>query len=140
MELTDFFETSILLGYYKNILSEKQREYMIDHFEMDYSLSEIAKKHNISRQAVYDNIKRGIAILKEYEEKLGSYKRDMEMKKELEELKIEHSKNTASPYVTASFGLIFVDLLTYANKDITSEEIITAVRAAERPMPCCCVR
>ncbi len=92
MELTDFFETSILLGYYKNILSEKQREYMIDHFEMDYSLSEIAKKHNISRQAVYDNIKRGIAILKEYEEKLGFYKRDMEMKKELEELKEKYSE------------------------------------------------
>jgi uncharacterized protein len=91
MELTDFFETSILLGYYKNILSEKQREYMIDHFEMDYSLSEIAKKHNISRQAVYDNIKRGIAILKEYEEKLGFYKRDMEMKKELEDLKESYS-------------------------------------------------
>lgn len=91
MELNDFFETSILLGYYKNILSEKQREYMIDHFEMDYSLSEIAKKHNISRQAVYDNIKRGIAILKEYEEKLGFYKRDMEMKKELEDLKESYS-------------------------------------------------
>ncbi len=91
MELNDFFETSILLGYYKNILSEKQREYMIDHFEMDYSLSEIAKKHNISRQAVYDNIKRGIAILKEYEEKLGFYKRDMEMKEELEELKVNYS-------------------------------------------------
>lgn len=92
MELNDFFETSILLGYYKNILSEKQREYMIDHFEMDYSLSEIAKKHNISRQAVYDNIKRGIAILKEYEEKLGFYKRDMEMKEELEELKANYSE------------------------------------------------
>lgn len=91
MELNDFFETSILLGYYKNILSEKQREYMIDHFEMDYSLSEIAKKHNISRQAVYDNIKRGISILKEYEEKLGFYKRDMEMKKELEDLKESYS-------------------------------------------------
>ena len=91
MELNDFFETSILLWYYKNILSEKQREYMIDHFEMDYSLSEIAKKHNISRQAVYDNIKRGIAILKEYEEKLGFYKRDMEMKKELEDLKESYS-------------------------------------------------
>ena len=92
MELNDFFETSILLGYYKNILSEKQREYMIDHFEMDYSLSEIAKKHNISRQAVYDNIKRGILILKEYEEKLGFYKRDMELRDELEDLRESYSE------------------------------------------------
>ena len=92
MELLDFCELSILMGYYKNLLSEKQKEYMIDHFEMDYSLSEIAKKHNISRQAVYDNIKRGIAILKEYEEKLGFYKRDMEMKEELENLKADYSE------------------------------------------------
>ena len=65
---------------------------MIDHFEMDYSLSEIAKKHNISRQAVYDNIKRGILILKEYEEKLGFYKRDMELRDELEDLRESYSE------------------------------------------------
>ena len=39
MELDDFFELSILLGYYKNLLSEKQKEYMIDHFEKVLSKS-----------------------------------------------------------------------------------------------------
>lgn len=93
MELLDFCELSILMGYYKNLLSEKQKEYMIDHFEMDYSLSEIAKKHGISRQAVYENIKRGIVSLREYEEKLGFYARDMEIKRALERLKESYSES-----------------------------------------------
>ena len=69
MELSEFLEVSTLLDYYKNLLSDKQREYLVNHFEEDLSLSEIAKNNNVSRQAVYDNIKRGIKLLKEYEEK-----------------------------------------------------------------------
>lgn len=37
----------------------------------DYSLGEIAEHLNISRQGVYDNIKRGRAMLDRMEEKLG---------------------------------------------------------------------
>ena len=44
MELDEFLEVSILLGYYQNLLSDRQREYMVKHFELDYSLSEIAKE------------------------------------------------------------------------------------------------
>lgn len=36
----------------------------------DYSLGEIAEEYDVSRQAVYDNIKRTEAMLEEYEEKL----------------------------------------------------------------------
>jgi hypothetical protein len=80
-------ETSILLGYYKNLLSDKQKEYMLKHFEGDYSLSEIAKEASVSRQAVYDNIKRGIKILKDYEARLNMYERDKHIIALLEELK-----------------------------------------------------
>ena len=55
MELDEFLEVSTLLDYYKNLLSDKQREYLINHFEDDLSLSEIAKNNDVSRQAVYDN-------------------------------------------------------------------------------------
>lgn len=82
-------EVSILLDYYKNLLSDKQKEYLIEHFEEDLSLSEIAKKYNISRQAVYDNIKRGIKILREYEVKIGFYRREKELYEELEQLKAD---------------------------------------------------
>lgn len=91
MELKEFMDTSILLGYYKNLLSDKQKEYMIKHFELDYSLSEIAKESDVSRQAVYDNIRRGIKILKDYEKKLGLYERDKKILKELKLLRKELS-------------------------------------------------
>lgn len=87
MELDEFLEVSTLLDYYKNLLSDKQREYLINHFEDDLSLSEIAKNNDVSRQAVYDNIKRGIKLLKDYEEKLGFHEREKQVYQGLLELK-----------------------------------------------------
>lgn len=87
MELDEFLEVSTLLDYYKNLLSDKQREYLINHFEDDLSLSEIAKNNDVSRQAAYDNIKRGIKLLKDYEEKLGFHKKEKQVYQELLELK-----------------------------------------------------
>ncbi len=87
MELDEFLEVSTLLYYYKNLLSDKQREYLINHFEDDLSLSEIAKNNDVSRQAVYDNIKRGIKLLKDYEEKLGFHEKEKQVYQELLELK-----------------------------------------------------
>ena len=87
MELDEFLEVSLLLDYYKNLLSDKQKEYMLEHFEEDLSLSEIAKNHNVSRQAVYDNIRRGMKILKTYEEKIGFCQREREFMDSLDELR-----------------------------------------------------
>ncbi|MGL4867338.1 MAG: YlxM family DNA-binding protein [Cetobacterium sp.] len=77
----------MLLDYYSNLLSDRQKEYLLEHFEGDLSLTEIGKKYNITRQAVYDNIRRGIKILRDYEEKIGFYKRDVELLKQLNNLK-----------------------------------------------------
>lgn len=87
MELDEIYEISLLLDYYRNLLSDRQKEYLIEHFEEDLSLSEIAKKYNVSRQAVYDNIKRGVKILREYEEKIGFYRREREIYQELKNLR-----------------------------------------------------
>jgi len=104
MELKEFLEISILLGYYGNLLSDKQRTYMDEHFEDDYSLSEIAKSHGISRQAVYDNIKRGIKILRGYEEKIGFLKREKEIRQSLKELKEDYSESKLDSLI-ASFDI-----------------------------------
>lgn len=71
---------------YKNLLSEKQKEYLIEHFEEDYSLSEIATTHNVSRQAVSDNIKRGIKVLNDYEKKLKMFEQKRKLREKLESL------------------------------------------------------
>lgn len=103
MELDEMLEVSILLDYYQNLLSDKQKEYLLEHFENDLSLSEIGKKYNVSRQAVYDNIRRGITILREYEEKIGCYRRDKLLLKELEKLRSDLSVENLEKFIEENF-------------------------------------
>ena len=71
---------SILLGIYGSLLTERQLEILEDYYNNDMSLSEIAEKFDISRQAVLDNVKKGEKKLEEYEEKLHILK-DQEIRK-----------------------------------------------------------
>jgi uncharacterized protein len=59
-----------LYDFYYSLLTPKQQSYMSLYYLDDYSLGEIAEEYGVSRQAVYDNIKRTEAMLEEYEEKL----------------------------------------------------------------------
>lgn len=92
MILDKFVEIANLFEIYSSLLSEKQKEYLEDHFENDLSLSEIAKNNNVSRQAVYDNIKRGIALLYDYEDKLKFYQIKKNIREELMNLKENYTK------------------------------------------------
>ncbi|MBF1191382.1 YlxM family DNA-binding protein [Fusobacterium periodonticum] len=87
MILDEFIEIANLLEIYSPLLSEKQREYLEDHFENDLSISEIAKNNNVSRQAIFDNIKRGVALLYEYENKLKFYQIKQDIREKLIDLK-----------------------------------------------------
>ncbi|MEN2766476.1 putative DNA-binding protein [Ornithinibacillus xuwenensis] len=64
-----------LLDFYQALLTPKQRNYMEMYYLEDYSLGEISEEANVSRQAVYDNIKRTEAMLESYEEKLHLYQK-----------------------------------------------------------------
>lgn len=92
MILDKFVEIANLFEIYSSLLSEKQKEYLEDHFENDLSLSEIAKNNNVSRQAIYDNIKRGIALLYDYEDKLKFYQIKKNIREELMNLKKNYTK------------------------------------------------
>ena len=70
-------EISILLDLYKNLLTDKQIDFLNDYYNNDYSLSEIAENDSITRQAVRDIIKKGENKLFEYEEKLGLMKKQI---------------------------------------------------------------
>ncbi len=59
-----------LYDFYHSLLTPKQRSYMSLYYLDDFSLGEIAEEYEVSRQAVYDNIKRTEAMLEEYEAKL----------------------------------------------------------------------
>ncbi len=69
------------------------RMYYLD----DWSLGEIAEHFEVSRQAVYDNIRRTEALLEEYEEKLSLLGRYQERNRLLKQLRtlIEDGKESA---------------------------------------------
>ncbi|OJG19535.1 transcriptional regulator [Enterococcus canis] len=62
-----------LFEFYSTLLTEKQMNYMELYYADDFSLGEIAEEFSVSRQAVYDNIKRTERLLEDYERKLHLY-------------------------------------------------------------------
>lgn len=66
---------SMLLDFYGELLTEKQRECFDLHYNEDLSLSEIAEQSGISRQGVWDNIRRAEAAMKDMERKTGLVRR-----------------------------------------------------------------
>ena len=77
---------SLLLDFYGELLTDKQRECCELHFNEDLSLAEIAEQCGVSRQGVWDNIRRGTAALEQIEEKTGLIRRFAETQKGLDEL------------------------------------------------------
>ena len=59
-----------LYDLYSNLLTEKQRNYFEDYYYMDLSISEISENYSISRNGVYDQIKKVVNTLKKIEEAL----------------------------------------------------------------------
>ena len=80
-------ELSLLLDFYGELLSEKVRGATELYYNDDLSLSEVAEDMGITRQGVRDLIKRAEGNLYGYEQKLGLYKRFLEMQKGLGTLK-----------------------------------------------------
>ena len=65
----DSLELILLFDYYGDVLTERQKQCFDLHYNQDLSLGEIAQELHISRQAVYDNLSRTEALLKNMEEK-----------------------------------------------------------------------
>ncbi len=84
--MLDRLELSILLDYYGELLTEKQRAIMNLYYNDDLSLSEIAEINNTSRQAIYDLIKRCYNQLENYEGKLALMKNDLEIANKKKEI------------------------------------------------------
>lgn len=73
MEVEKTNRMNALFECYATLLTQKQMNYMELYYADDYSLGEIAEEYEVSRQAVYDNIKRTEKILEDYERKLHIY-------------------------------------------------------------------
>ncbi|WP_077326141.1 putative DNA-binding protein [Virgibacillus siamensis] len=81
-----------LFDFYQELLTPKQRNYMEMYYLEDYSLGEISELLQVSRQAVYDNIRRTEKMLESYESKLKLYSKFQER----QEILIKLDKETAA--------------------------------------------
>lgn len=61
---------NFLFDFYDTLLTEKQQNVIRYYFQDDYTLGEISALSGISRQAVYEHVKRAETVLEEYESKL----------------------------------------------------------------------
>ena len=80
-------EVSLLLDFYGDMLTEKQRSMVEDYYNDDLTLAEIAENEGISRQGVRDSIKRAEAQMLEMEERLGLSRRFREMCAQAQEIR-----------------------------------------------------
>lgn len=60
-----------LYDLYGNLLTDKQKLYFEHYFQEDYSLQEIAELYQISRNAVFDHLKKVEEHLSGFEQKLN---------------------------------------------------------------------
>jgi len=84
--MDDVYEITLLLDFYGQLLTKRQNEILDLHYNNDFSLGEISEHLGITRQGVYDNVKRGKAILMEYEKKLGLVERFANQKNSIQEV------------------------------------------------------
>ena len=85
-KLDQLYELSLLYDFYGALLKDHQREIFEDYVLNDLSLSEIASQQDISRQGVYDIIKRCSKQLTEYERKLNLIAKFNNTKKRVNEI------------------------------------------------------
>ena len=95
-------EQGLLYEFYGELLTEHQRQIYEDVVFNDMSLSEIAEEQGISRQGVYDLVKRCDKILSGYEEKLKlveKFNRTKKMVEEIKQLAVQYKQSGESSLI-----------------------------------------
>ena len=82
-------DRALLLDFYGELLTDKQKEYCDLHWNEDYSLAEIAELGGLSRQGVWDILRRAEATLRDMEEKTGIVRRHLDRKAQIAEIRKE---------------------------------------------------
>jgi predicted DNA-binding protein YlxM (UPF0122 family) len=65
----------MLLDFYGDLLTERQRFYMQCYYNENLTLAEIGAHEGVTRQAIRDMLSRSVKLLEDYEEKVGACKR-----------------------------------------------------------------
>lgn len=73
----DVFER-LLFDFYGELLTDKQKKILDYYYNDDYNLAEIGDLVHVTRQGVYDSVKRAKGMMRDYEAKLGLLTRFIE--------------------------------------------------------------
>ncbi|RXT15085.1 putative DNA-binding protein [Ammoniphilus sp. CFH 90114] len=77
---------NLLFDFYGPILKDRQRQFLEMYYREDLTLSEIAEVMEVTRQAVYDQVKRTEIVLEQYEDKLQLLSRYQERQSRINRL------------------------------------------------------
>ena len=84
--LEKILRISLLYDFYGTLLTKKQQQCLELHYFSDLSLAEIGDQIHVSRQAVYDLVKRAEQILEDYELKMGLVARYQQERQTINEI------------------------------------------------------
>ncbi|MDD4796477.1 MAG: YlxM family DNA-binding protein [Eubacteriales bacterium] len=76
---------ALLMDFYGELLTPRQRDALHMHYEEDMSLAEIAQGLDITRQGVHDALKRGETALGTYEARLGLVSRYQKVQRAIQQ-------------------------------------------------------
>lgn len=84
--MDDLFEKTLLYDFYGELLTDNQKCIYEMHHSDDFSLGEISEQMKISRQGVFDTLKRCEHQLNHYEEKLQLVAKFVQNKTRVQEI------------------------------------------------------
>ena len=114
----------LLLDFYGEMLTDKQREIIESYYYDDLSLGEIGEARGISRQGARDAIKRSETELIEMEKRLGLVKRFKEMEAALTRIcdcAIEIREKNAAASADPDIDSLALDILDTTAKLVEEE-------------------
>lgn len=80
---------ALLFDFYGELLTDKQKEYFDLRYNEDYSLAEIAELGGLSRQGVWDILRRAEETMRRMEEKTGIVRRYLERRAQIAAIRRE---------------------------------------------------
>lgn len=91
--LDKYLKYGKLYDYYSDVLNERHKKIINQYYLMDLSLKEISENLGITRQGVYDLLKRAEKNLDEIDSKLNIIKKQEKFKKNIQKKAEEINKN-----------------------------------------------
>ena len=79
-------EMGLLNDYYGGLLTDYQQKVIKGYYDEDKSLNELASELDVSRQAVFDTLKRAEDKLRNFEAKLGLVRKISDLSADIEKM------------------------------------------------------